>query len=166
MRGGGESDPSREGRGGEFEQIQVSRVSRQVIIFGSPQTLLIPSAWIAILPVSAFTSLCRPSTSPPFLHASVCSIVNLALQPSHHWGMSTNPNPYLLRIASRHSSLDKDRLFTKVGWTEIQAPVSVLRVVCQDLNVFIGTRREESSVAALAYLEDCTAPCPSCIATW
>ena len=49
---------------------------------------------------------------------------------------------------------------------EIQAPVSVLWVVCRDLNASIGIRREESVVVALACLEDYAAPRPLIIATW
>ena len=92
-------------------------------------------------------SLCLPTTKPLFLHASACLIVNLAPQPSQYFGMSTNPNPYLLCIASRHLSLDRDKPFTRVDWTEIQVPVSVLRVVQRASNTSMGTKREESIAA-------------------
>ena len=121
---------------------------------------------MAIPPVSAFTSLCLPSTKPPFLRASACSIVNLAPQPSQHLVRSTNPNPYLRHIPSLHSSLLRKIPLTIVNCTEIQAPVSELRLVLRSPSVSMGTRREESAVAELACLADWAAVCPSCIASW
>ena len=93
------------------------------IIFGSSRSLFDPSAWMTIPPVSAFTSLCRPTTKHHFLHTSACSIENLAPQTSQQRGKSTNPKPYLLLIPSRHLSFSRDRPFTSVGWTKIQASV-------------------------------------------
>ena len=134
--------------------IWVLGVSQQVIIFSLLRTLLLPNTWIAMQSVSALTSLCPPRTKPPFLHASACSIMNLAPQLSQHLGRSTNPNLYIRCILSLHSSLLRDSLLTILGCTEIQAPVSVLRLVLRASSVFMGSRREESAVAELARLVD------------
>ena len=117
--------------------------------------LLLPNAWMAIPPVSALTSLCWPTTKPPFLHTSACLIMNLAPQPSQQRGRSTNPNLYLRRILSLYLFLLRDMPFTVVGWTEThQAPVLVLRVALRASSASMGTRREESVVAELACFVD------------
>ena len=43
--------------------------------------------------------------------------------------MSSSYNPYLIRIPSLHLSLDRERLFTNVGWIEIHAPASLFQRV-------------------------------------
>jgi len=53
-----------------------------------------------------------------------------------------------------------------VGWIEIQAPVSVLRVVLWAAKGDIGVVRERRSAAALAFLETWAAFLPSRMAFW
>ena len=117
--GEGGSDPVQEGEGSSGGNWHSSVGGAHVIIFGLLLTLFEPNACIAIPPVSALTSLCRLTTKPPFLHASACLIEKLAPQPSQRRGRSTNPNQYLLRIPSLHSSFDRDSSLTSVSWTEI-----------------------------------------------
>ena len=104
--------------------------------------------------------------SSPFLHASTCLMVNLAPQPLQHLGKSNNSNPYCLLIASLHLYFDRDMPLTKVGWMDIQVPVSVLRVDWQVLKGIIRAMRVNMLAVALACLEAWAALLPSRIAFW
>ena len=104
--------------------------------------MLLPNAWIAIPPVSALTSLWRLTIRPPFLHANVYSIVNLAPHLSQDFGRSTSFNLYLLCIASCHLSFESERPSTSVDWMDVHAPVSVLWVVWWAAKGFIGMVRD------------------------
>ena len=75
-------------------------------------------------------------------------------------------NPYLCRMASRHSSFDNDSPLTMVGVMDIHAPDSVLRVVRRESGLDMGAVRERSVVAAAAFLASVAAVQPSCIACW
>ena len=92
-----------------------------------------------------------------------CTLAHARLWTWHH--SCHNIWAYELNL-TLHSSFNRDKPLTRIGWIDIQAPVSVLLVVNQESNTSVGLMREDSSTAALTRLDAWAGPCTSGIAIW